>query len=265
MDSILAKYQKEWDDAKAANEARYQQGMQILDQAIQRYQPGGDFGKGAISQYNIGKTQAMSQGMSSLIGSGLSNTTVAAGMPIKYEQEVGTPFRLQLEDMRMQNLTQAEQAKTSFIQDREDMYPDLNMMAQLAMQAEQAEQGQTHTTSLGIGKLSKFGENTTDPGVSARNQAAKIEQDARAQQTALQNQQAKDRLSAARQAASTTGKNTKSMTTSDEEFKALLAKNMGTSSGTTTKTATTAPKSTTSAGRPANDPGYWDLGYMLGY
>jgi hypothetical protein len=132
---ILAKYEQSYAQARQANEERYQQGMGILDQAIERYQPGGGFGEGAMAQYEQGKTQAMAQGMQSLVNSGLSNTTISATLPLAYEQEVGTPFRLQLEDMRMQNLTQAEGAKTSFIEARKDPYPDFGMFAQLAMQA----------------------------------------------------------------------------------------------------------------------------------
>jgi hypothetical protein len=237
MDSILGKYQKEWDAAKAANEQRYQQGMQILDQAIQRYQPEGDFGKGAESQYNIGKTQAMSQGMSSLIGSGLSNTTVAATMPIKYEQEVGTPFRLQLNDMRMQNLTKAEQAKTAFIQDREDMYPDLNMMAELAMKAQQSE-NRTTTTTYAPSTLSSFGK--TDPGISARNAAQKIERQLKDAQRAEANRAAQARRSAlTTNNNQNTGSSTPSMSSAD--YQALLEKNLGFTVAPTTMTGPNLP------------------------
>jgi hypothetical protein len=136
-EQILQQYETSTAEARQANEQRYQQGMGILDQAIQRYQPGGSFGAGAMAQYEQGKTQAMAQGMQSLVNSGLSNTTMAAGMPLAYEQEVGTPFRLQLNDMRMQNLTDAEKNKTDFISAREDPYPDFGMFANLAMQAGQ--------------------------------------------------------------------------------------------------------------------------------
>lgn len=132
---ILDKYQQMYQEARAANEQRYSQGIGILDQAIERYSPGGTFGAGAQAQYDIGKRQSMASGQQALVNSGLSNTTVAAGLPLAYEQEVGTPFRLQLNDMRMKNLTSAEQAKTDFIEKREDPYPDFGMFAQLAMQS----------------------------------------------------------------------------------------------------------------------------------
>ena len=121
--------------AKQANEQRYSQGMEIFDEIINRYQPGGSYGQGAMAQYETGKSQAMAQGMQNLVSSGLANTTVAAGLPVKYEQEVGTPFRLQLEDMRMNALTQAQLGKSNWIQQRQDVYPDANLYANLQKQA----------------------------------------------------------------------------------------------------------------------------------
>ena len=116
--------------ANAANEKRYQQGMGIWDQIIKRYEPGGAFGKGALAEYERGKTRAMSSGMQSLVSSGLANTTVAATMDKKYEEEVGSPFRLQLEDMRMDRLTQAQMGQTDFISARQDVGPDPSMAYQ---------------------------------------------------------------------------------------------------------------------------------------
>jgi hypothetical protein len=132
--------------AKQANEQRYEQGMGIFDEIIQRYQPGGEYGKGAMALYEQGKSQAMAQGMQNLVSSGLSNTTVAAGLPMKYEQEVGTPFRMQLEDRRMDALTQAQIGKTGFIERRQDVYPDANLYAGLQTQASSGGGGGTRTT-----------------------------------------------------------------------------------------------------------------------
>lgn len=131
----LKAYEKAAKEAKAANEARYQEAMGIYDQIISQYQPGGQFGQGALAQYEIGKTKALSQGMQNLVSSGLSNTTVAGAMPMQYEQEVGTPFRLQLEDMRMRLLSEAQQNKAGLIERRQDVYPDPNLMANLQSQA----------------------------------------------------------------------------------------------------------------------------------
>jgi hypothetical protein len=120
--------------ARAANEERYKQGMSLWDQIIQRYQPGGAFGAGAMASYERGKTKAVGAGMQQLVSSGLANTTVAATIGKKYEEEVGTPFRTQLEDMRMGRLSEAQSGKAGFIERREDVGPDPNLAMRSGMQ-----------------------------------------------------------------------------------------------------------------------------------
>ena len=255
---ILSQYQQQYDEAKQANEARYSQALGIADQAIKRYKPGGGFGEGAMAQYQQGKHQAMSQGMSSLVSSGLSNTTVAAGMPLAYEQEVGTPFRLQLEDMRMNKLTEAERAKADIIQNRQDTYPDLSMMAQLQERASVDDTYGGGGSSLNLSSLSEFGSSRDMAGVSARNAAGKIEQGINADKRDAENQAAKQRLSAAREATAAKDKENRNQTSgtsmSDADFKALLDYNMGNNSVPsrdsidTNQTSTqTAPKKTSTS------------------
>ena len=216
----LASYEKQYRDAFAANEKRYQEGLTLLDQSIARYQPGGQFGQGAMAQYEQGKTQALATGTQSMVNSGLSNTTVAAALPLAYEQEVGTPFRLQLEDMRMQNLTQAEMAKTGFIERRTDSYPDPNMMAQLQMQASSGGGVSYQKSNF----LDTWG--APDPGVSARNQTDKIQKEMAYQQQMERNQSAD---AARRNMTSGTQTQTKGTTPSMSEidYASILAKNMG--------------------------------------
>jgi len=124
-------YQQQLDAANKANEFRYQQMMKIYDSVIQQYQPGGSFGMGAEALYQSGKSQAIALGMQNLVSNGLSNTTIAAALPIKYEEEVGTPFRLQLEDMRMSRLAEAQIGKASAMERRTDQAPDPSLMAKL--------------------------------------------------------------------------------------------------------------------------------------
>ncbi len=121
--------------ARAANEERYSQGMSLWDQIIQRYQPGGAFGAGALASYERGKTKAIGAGMQQLVSSGLANTTIAATMGSKYEEEVGTPFRTQLEDMRMDRLSGAQEGKAGFIERREDIGPSGALAMQSGQQA----------------------------------------------------------------------------------------------------------------------------------
>ena len=150
----MQQYQAAQDEARRANEQRYQQGLSLFDEIINRYQPGGQYGQGALALYEQGKTQALSQGMQNLVSSGLSNTTIAAGLPIKYEQEVGSPFRLQLEDTRMNALTQAQLGKAGFIENRTDAYPDANLYSQLMSQASSG--GGGGTTGGAGGSLSSI-------------------------------------------------------------------------------------------------------------
>lgn len=120
--------------ATAANEARYAQGMGLWDEIIQRYQPGGGYGEGALASYERGKTRAVGAGMQQLVSSGLANTTVAATIGKKYEEEVGTPFKLQLQDVQSQRLSEAQAGKAGFIERRTDAYPSAGLAAQLGQQ-----------------------------------------------------------------------------------------------------------------------------------
>jgi hypothetical protein len=271
---ILSQYEKKYAEARKANEQRYMQGLSVLEQAVERYKPGGQFGEGAIAQYEIGKSQALSQGMQHMVSSGLSNTTVAAGMPLAYEQEVGTPFRLQLEDLRMSKLTDAEMRKAEFIQNRQDTYPDLGMMAELQQKASMGGGGVTYQKSDFLENWGK-----PDPNVRARNAAQEAERKVAYDALTIRNQEADARRAALRKEAyseSNKKTETKPATYSDAEYKELLEYNMGfttapttmtgpnqPATNTTTKPAPTTQKSTTTS--KSSDPGYWDLGYMLGY
>jgi len=123
-----AQFSQAQNKANQANEARYQEGLGIYDQLSALYEPGGKFGAGAMSSYQQGKGQAMASGMQSMVSSGLSNTTTAAGLGQKYESEVGTPFRLQLEDLRMSKYAGALQGKAGFIERRTDAAPNPALM-----------------------------------------------------------------------------------------------------------------------------------------
>jgi len=141
------------DKARAANEKRYGEGLDLWDQIIQRYQPGQGFGAGAMASYERAKTKAVGSGMQQLVSAGLANTTVAAGIGKKYEEEVGTPFRLQLQDMQSERLSGAQAGKAGFIERRTDSYPDAGLAASLGQQ-----------TGFAQGFQSGGGDNFTMPG-----------------------------------------------------------------------------------------------------
>ena len=129
--SILGAFQAAQQSAKAANLQRYQQGMDIYNEIIGRYSSGGALAKGVEATLARTKTKDMASGMQSLASSGLANTTMAAGLGKKWEEEVGTPARLSLADTVEQRLSQAQQAKAGFIERRTDTGPDPGMVSSL--------------------------------------------------------------------------------------------------------------------------------------
>ena len=138
LSDLIKSFQEQQERARQENLKRYGEGLKLYDEIIKRYQPGGEFGKGALSQYERGRVRSLATAAQNLISSGLYGTTTTAGLGKKYEEEVGTPFRLQLEDLRMGRLSEAETGKAGFIERREDIGPDPALIAQLATQAASA-------------------------------------------------------------------------------------------------------------------------------
>lgn len=131
----MAGIEKEYAEARTANERRYAQAMAIYDEIIQRYQPGGTFGKGALAQLEKQKVRDVGAETQQMVSSGLYGTTTTAGLPSKWEAQVGAPARLRLEDIMMERLSQAQVGKAGFIERREDVYPDVGAYAGYAAQA----------------------------------------------------------------------------------------------------------------------------------
>ena len=88
----------------------------ILNEIIARYQPGGGFGKAATKVYEQQKGKSLASSRQSLVSAGLGGTSVGAGLETAYEQEVGQPFRLGVEEARTGALTQAMMAKAGFME-----------------------------------------------------------------------------------------------------------------------------------------------------
>ncbi len=132
IDELIANFTAAQERARAANETRYQQGLDIFDRIIERYKEEGTFTEGVEAQLERASTKAVSQGMQSLVSSGLSSTTQAAGLGKKFEEEVGAPTRLQAQDIASERLSGAERGKAGFIERREDIGPDYATIAGLA-------------------------------------------------------------------------------------------------------------------------------------
>jgi len=171
---IIARFQAQQAAANRANQIRYAQALKLYDQIVKQYEPGGGFGAGWEAQLGRQKTKDIAAGEQSLISSGLFGTTITAGMPKKWEEEIGTPARLKLEDIRMERLSGALQAKAGLIERREDIGPDYGMIAQMASQI-----GATPTYRQpepqfagGYGAGSPFGGSTVRPRGTVRGGSA---------------------------------------------------------------------------------------------
>ena len=143
----MAEYTQKYDEAKTANLKRYDEGMSIYDEIINRYRPGGTFGQAALQQLESQKQQYIGKGTQNLVSSGLFGSTVRSSLPGVFEKEIGAPYRLKLEDLMMERLSQAQLGKSQFMERREDTYPDLNQMAELTSRAAQSKG--TQTTIIG--------------------------------------------------------------------------------------------------------------------
>ena len=88
----------------------------LLDQIIERYKIGGEFGKAELALLNRAKTKSLASTMQGMVSAGLAGTTVPTGAGKKWEEEIGMPSRLRLEDIRTERLTGAMGAKAGFME-----------------------------------------------------------------------------------------------------------------------------------------------------
>lgn len=176
VDDLLARFQMQQDQANAMNEKRYQQGLGIYDQIISQYAPGGSFGAGVEAQIEKGATKAVAQGTQTMVNAGLGGTTTRGNLRKKYEEDVATPARLQLEDMRADRLANAQAQKAGFIERREDTGPSSELIASLAKTAGTATSGSGGAisyTTIGNNKVSASARNLVADGKLFRSVADK--------------------------------------------------------------------------------------------
>lgn len=181
IQSIINDFQSAQDKANAANELRYGQGIGIYDELAASYQPGqpysptyqssldllqrnisayapgGTFGQGARTQFDVGARQSRGRAFQGLVSSGLANVTGSYDLQAAKDRGL---FNLQLEDQRVgletgarttkatslsaydlqrrQALERTLTGKTGFIERREDIAPDPNLLARLIEQGASA-------------------------------------------------------------------------------------------------------------------------------
>ena len=85
--------------------------LAAIERAKAQYAPGGGFGAGTEAGLERGRVKAMASGMQGLVSAGLAGTTMAGTLGKKYEEEVGAPTRLGLEERRAQALSGIEMAQ----------------------------------------------------------------------------------------------------------------------------------------------------------
>jgi len=132
VDNLIAQFQAQQEAANAANEQRFQQGLDIFDRIIKQQETGDVSEQATEAAIGRARTKSVAQGTQALVSSGLASTTQAAGLGKKFEEEVGVPARLQAADIRQQRLSGALRDKAGFIERREDIGPDFGTIAGLA-------------------------------------------------------------------------------------------------------------------------------------
>lgn len=132
---LVGQFKEQGAAARAANEARYAQGMGIHEQLVGDFGQGGTLQTAMMGQYQRQKERDLASQKQHMIGSGLMNTTIAAGMPAAYEEQVGTPYKMQMADLMAQRQAGAMQGQAGFIERREDTPPSPELMASLVQTA----------------------------------------------------------------------------------------------------------------------------------
>ena len=144
----MSAYQRAFDAAKNANEARYQD---ILSQYAQRYQRGmtnlQGMGDQAIADVNADYQGLSSRTGQSMVDRGLTGTTIAPSMQAGIERErQGAVGRVNesVRSQRLQTDASLSADKLAFMERRTDAYPDPNFYLRLQeMQTSPAPQGST--------------------------------------------------------------------------------------------------------------------------
>jgi hypothetical protein len=135
---ILSKLESATEEARQRNLQRYEEAKGIYGEIEAMYAPGGTFGAGYEAQLATQKKRDVAAQVAQSVSSGLFGTTAPATAAKSWEETVGAPARLKLEDIRMEKLAEAKQAKAGLIERREDIYPDYGLLAGLISQGSQS-------------------------------------------------------------------------------------------------------------------------------
>jgi len=138
VQSYVGGIQQLQEKQNVATKKRETEIRKILDEIIGMYAPGGSFGKGTEAMIERQKAKSIAQGTQALVSSGLYGTTMAAGLGKQFEEEVGMPTRLKLEDVRFGQYAGAMGQKAGMVERIEQEPIDYAMLAQMIQTTESA-------------------------------------------------------------------------------------------------------------------------------
>lgn len=115
LEQLLKDYEARVEEMQTTEAERYGKALAIYDEIISRYRPGGEFEKKYLGQLQKQKKREVASSTQSLASRGLYGTTLAAGLGRQWEEEVGAPARLELEDVLMQRLSSAQIGKAGLM------------------------------------------------------------------------------------------------------------------------------------------------------
>ncbi len=92
---------------------------EVLGKLVKQYEQGAGYGAGEKALLKRTKTKAMADVGQQLASAGLSGTSVGAGASQRWEEEIGMPTELRLEDMRTERLMSALLAKAGYQREEE--------------------------------------------------------------------------------------------------------------------------------------------------
>jgi hypothetical protein len=130
MPTLLDLYKQAGEGARESNLARLKETRGIYEDIAGMFAPGGAFGRGYEAMLERTKKRDVASGAQALVGSGLYNTTQTAGLGKAWEEDVGMPSRMRLEDVRMEKYAGAKRDIAGLLERVEEPYPDYSGLMQ---------------------------------------------------------------------------------------------------------------------------------------
>lgn len=132
LQGYITELQSAYNEALAANQERRTAAEGLYNQIIQEAQ---NFGTGLTEQLEATKKKDVASATQSLISSGLANTTRAATLGKKWEEDVGAKARTEIAGQKSEKLSQAYAQKAQFLTNIENEYPDYGTISNLILQS----------------------------------------------------------------------------------------------------------------------------------